>query len=377
MKRTIITIAASLLALMPYGSFAQESNAGSRSDDFHGHWFIQAQGGIGATVGETKFGDLISPMATVSFGYQFTPVWSLRAGIGGWQGKGALVGPTQVYKYNFLQGNVDVMVDLCSIFSGYRVSRAVSPYLFAGVGINGSFNNDEAQSLRASFPSDNLLWDGSKVFPAGRFGVGTGIRISDAVQFNLELNGNFLSDRFNSKRGSAVDWQLGAQAGFTFRIGMKKHRRSSAATEPAYTPAPAPAPEPKEEPKPEPKPEPEVKPAPKPAPQAREYRENVYFVIGKYEIRDTESGKIGSVAQKVKSTPGATVVLTGYADAQTGSAKRNMYLSQKRAEAVAAALEEAGVEVSRIKVDYKGDTVAPYGSPEENRVVICIVGWEE
>ena len=231
MKRTIITIAASLLALMPYGSFAQESNAGSRSDDFHGHWFIQAQGGIGATVGETKFGDLISPMATVSFGYQFTPVWSLRAGIGGWQGKGALVGPTQVYKYNFLQGNVDVMVDLCSIFSGYRVSRAVSPYLFAGVGINGSFNNDEAQSLRASFPSDNLLWDGSKVFPAGRFGVGTGIRISDAVQFNLELNGNFLSDRFNSKRGSAVDWQLGAQAGFTFRIGMKKHRRSSAATQ--------------------------------------------------------------------------------------------------------------------------------------------------
>ena len=158
---------------------------------------------------------------------------------------------------------------------------------------------------------------------------------------------------------------------------MKKHRRSSAATEPAYTPAPAPAPEPKEEPKPELKPEPEVKPAPKPAPQAREYRENVYFVIGKYEIRDTESGKIGSVAQKVKSTPGATVVLTGYADAQTGSAKRNMYLSRKRAEAVASALEEAGIDVSRIKVDYKGDTVAPYGSPEENRVVICIVGWEE
>ena len=294
------------------------------------------------------------------------------------------------------------MVDLCSIFSGYRVSRAVSPYLFAGVGVNGSFNNDEAQTLATSFPSDNLLWDGSKVFPVGSFGVGTGIRITDAVQFNLEVNGNFLSDRFNSKVGSAVDWQLGAQAGFTFRIGMKKHRRSSAATEPAYTPAPAPAPEPKEEPKPEPKPEPEVKPAPKPAPQAREYRENVYFVIGKYEIRDTESGKIGSVAQKVKSTPGATVVLTGYADgkigsvaqkvkstpgatvvltgyadAQTGSAKRNMYLSQKRAEAVAAALEEAGVEVSRIKVDYKGDTVAPYGSPEENRVVICIVGWEE
>ena len=84
MKMTIITIAASLLALMPYTAIAQEGNAG-RSDDFHGHWFIQAQGGVGHTVGETKFGDLISPMATVSFGYQFTPVWSLRAGIGGCQ----------------------------------------------------------------------------------------------------------------------------------------------------------------------------------------------------------------------------------------------------------------------------------------------------
>ena len=65
MKRTIITIAASLLALMPYTAIAQEGNAG-RSDDFHGHWFIQAQGGIGATVGETKFGDLISPRVPLS-----------------------------------------------------------------------------------------------------------------------------------------------------------------------------------------------------------------------------------------------------------------------------------------------------------------------
>ena len=359
-------------------TYGQDNNAGKDTGEFNGHWFIGVYGGIGQTVGETSFGNLISPAAGFNFGYRFTPVWSLRAGIGGWQGKGALLAPTREYKFNYLQGSVDVMVDICSIFSGYRMSRALTPYLFAGAGVNGSFNNDEAQAFKSSFPSDNLLWDGSKVFPVGRFGIGTGIRISDAVQFNVEVNGNFLSDRFNSKRGSAVDWQLGAQAGFTFNIGLKKNRKSSAASQPYVAPAPAPAQEPAPKPEPEPQPQPEKQveepaPAPQPAPAVEEYLDNVYFLIGKYEIRKSEAAKIRTIASRLKEAPTAKVSLTGYADAQTGTPERNYYLSQKRAEAVAAALEEAGITKDRIKVAYKGSTEVPYDKPEENRVVICIV----
>ena len=52
-----------------------------------------------------------------------------------------------------------------------------------------------------------------------------GVRITDAVHFNIEVDGNFMGDSFNSKRGSAVDWQLGAlDAGFTFKIGLKKDK---------------------------------------------------------------------------------------------------------------------------------------------------------
>ena len=379
MKKGIIRFAlvATLAAICSVAS-AQDRQA--KTDEFNGHWFIGVYGGIGQTVGETSFGNLISPAAGFNFGYRFTPVWSLRAGIGGWQGKGALLAPTREYKFNYLQGSVDVMVDICSIFSGYRMSRALTPYLFAGAGVNGSFNNDEAQAFKSSFPSDNLLWDGSKVFPVGRFGIGTGIRISDAVQFNVEVNGNFLSDRFNSKRGSAVDWQLGAQAGFTFNIGLKKNRKSSAASQPYVAPAPAPAqePAPKPEPEPQPQPQPEKQveepaPAPQPAPVVEEYLDNVYFLIGKYEIRESEAAKIRTIASRLKEAPTAKVSLTGYADAQTGTPERNYYLSQKRAEAVAAALEEAGITKDRIKVAYKGSTEAPYDKPEENRVVICIV----
>ena len=132
MKKTLLAIAVLLLAS---GAMLGQEKEKSY-DEFSGHWLITVQGGIGQTVGETSLGDLISPAASLYFGYQFTPVWGLRAGLSGWQAMGAVVDArTSVYKFNYLQGNIDVLVDLCGI-AGYRVSRAVSPYLFAGVGVN-------------------------------------------------------------------------------------------------------------------------------------------------------------------------------------------------------------------------------------------------
>ncbi len=370
------------------GMYAQQTPSG-KSGDFRGHWFISVQGGIGQTVGETSFGNMISPAAAFNFGYRFTPVWGLRAGLSGWQAKGALVGPTEMYSYNYLQGNVDVMADICSIFSGYRKSRAVSPYLFAGVGINGAFNNAEAQTMASRFPDDGHLWNGSKILPAGRFGVGTGIRITDAVQFNLEVNANFLGDKFNSKQGSAVDWQLGALAGFTFNIGMKKDRpaRQAAAVQTTH---PAPVADSPASPEPTRKSDEEparaetiaapVEPAVTPSkdetsssPDFKEQKRDIFFTIGKYTIRKSEEQKLEEIVSLAQSHQEVKISITGYADPQTGSAKRNMYLSRKRAEAVSAWLEAHGVPAERLDVAYKGASESPYGSPEENRVAVCII----
>lgn len=375
MKKALITLAMAVLTVT--AAMGQES--GKSTDEFHGHWFIGIQGGIGQTVGETSFGDLISPAAGINFGYRFTPVWGLRAGIGGWQAKGAVVGPTEVYKYNYLQGSVDVMVDLCNIFADYRMSRTLNPYLFAGVGVNGAFNNTEAQALAARFPADNLLWDGSKILPAGRFGVGLDIRLVDAVHFNIEVNGNFMGDSFNSKVGSAVDWQLGAMAGFTFNIGLKKAKKSQAQPAAVYTPAPAPAPEPEPQPEPEPvvvpaTPEPEPEPAPEPVkPAFAPVEEGVYFTIGKSDISAEGQEKIAVIVDVLKSYPDTKVTVTGHADAATGTPERNMILSKDRAEAVAEAIIAAGIDSDRVKVEYKGDTANPSSVPAQNRVAICIV----
>lgn len=373
MKR-IFAIVVSLLAVTALSAQEKERSY----DEFNGHWFIGVQGGIGQTLGETSFGTLISPAAAVSFGYQFTPVWGLRAGISGWQAKGAAVdATTSVYKFNYLQGSVDVMVDLCGI-AGYRVSRAVNPYLFAGIGVNGAFNNGEAQDLSPRLPEDNLLWDGSKVLPAGRFGVGMGVRITDAVHFNIEVNGNFMGDSFNSKRGSAVDWQLGALAGFTFKIGLKKDKEP-VEEEPVLcyedTVVAAPVAEPEDTAAAT------TTVAVVPALDSAAYavadfeavEENIFFLIGKSEIRSSEESKVDDVAYLLEANPQTRVTVTGYADKETGSAERNMQLSKERAENVAAALIDAGIDPERITVLYKGSSETPFDSQEENRVAICVV----
>ena len=375
MKKTIIAITV-LLTAAALGLSAQEKDTTRSYDEFSGHWLITVQGGIGQTVGETSLGDLISPAASLYFGYQFTPVWGLRAGLSGWQAMGAVVDArTSVYKFNYLQGNIDVLVDLCGI-AGYRVSRAVSPYLFAGVGVNGAFNNSDAQNLGPRLPDDNLLWGGSKVFPAGRFGVGMGVRITDWLHFNLEVNANVLGDAFNSKKGSYVDWQLGALAGLTFRIG-KLRKESPAEPEPVEV-----VPVAAEEPQPQPAPEPV--PAAVAVAEAGPVQEtgtldfapvesSVYFAIGSSELSDEARGKISVVASLLVSNPGTRVTVTGHADRETGTAERNMELSRNRAENVAEALIAAGIEADRITVAYKGDTENVSPVPEENRVAICIV----
>ena len=377
----ILTAAAVLLS----GAATSARDGLPETDEFRGHWYIQVQGGVGQTVGETSFGSLISPSAAFNFGYRFTPVWGLRAGLSGWQGKGAVLGPTEVYRYSYLQGSVDVTADICGIFSGYRAGRSLSPYLFAGVGVNGGFNNSEANSLSGRFPEDNLLWTGRSILPAGRFGLGTGIRITDAVHFNVEVNANILGDRFNSKRGSAVDWQLGALAGFTFNIGLKKGRKAEPVPSSAPVPVAVQMPEPSEPSEPsrpgaaEPSSESvDSAESGEPssaelAPQFNPVQEDIYFSIGKSVIRPGEKTKLAEVVSLLESYPEAVITVTGHADRATGSAGRNLELSKERARNVAAALMDGGVSGDRITVLYKGDTENPYSEPERNRVAICIV----
>lgn len=328
---------------------------------FNPHWFMQVQAGASHTVGEASFGDLISPAAALNVGYQFSPLWGVRAGISGWQAKGAWVSPETVYKYDYLQGNVDVTLDLSNLFCHYNPSRVFNAYMFAGVGVNRASGNEEAGKLvQAGYPLA-YYWKDNKVSVAGRAGLGTNLRLSNHVFFNIEVNANMLSDKYNSKKAGNADWQFNALAGFTFKFGKTYKKTEPVYYEPAPAPAPAPAPVVKEEPAPAPV---EVKVEP--------MQQNIFFLINSAKIRPSEESKIDALVAYLKEHQNAKVSISGYADKQTGNAAINRRISEKRANSVAQALKDQGIAESRITVDFKGDTVQPFNTKEENRVSICI-----
>ena len=112
--------------------------------------------------------------------------------------------------------------------------------------------------------------------------------------------------------------------------------------------------------------------AEKAAAEARASVENVYFDLNKSVIKKAESVKVDNVVALMNKYPEAVVTVTGYADKQTGTAKRNMTLSQQRAERVAKALTDAGISADRITVKYVGDTEQVSSVREENRVAVCV-----
>lgn len=119
-----------------------------------------------------------------------------------------------------------------------------------------------------------------------------------------------------------------------------------------------------EQPKPQPKPEPKK--------VAEKSVNNIFFNINSAAIRATEMGKISDIIDWANRHPEAQILLTGYADRETGTPHLNQGLSEHRAAAVKQLLLSKGIAESRIQTDAKGDTVQPFANNEENRAVVVL-----
>ena len=358
------------VVLASVGTAEAQQSKSDLSVEFRPNWTIQLQGGAAYTLGEAKVGKLISPAANLSASYKFHSMLGVRVGVGGWQAKGAAAQVGELYKFNLVQGNADLMLDLSTMIGGFNHRRVANVYMFAGFGAIGAFNNDQAVALAETYTFD-YLWTGSKFFAAGRFGAGVDFRCSDHFSVGIEGNANLMSDKFNSKKASNVDWQLNLLAGVTYRFGKnyrpsKVYAEAKAKEEAARIAAEKAAAE---------KAAAEKAAAEKAAHDAlaKEHSIESSFLIGSYKIRSTEGKKIDALAQWLNENKDFSVLVVGYADKQTGTSAYNMQLSEKRANAVQKRLVSNGVEAERITVSAKGDTEQVSSTPEKNRVVLCIV----
>ena len=341
--------------------------------EFNHHWFLQFQGGATYTLGETDFSDLISPAAQLAVGYQFTPAWALRLAVNGWESKGGFpTSPTYQkvnYKWNYVTPALDVKFNLINAIAGYNPNRVFGLNLIAGVGCNLGFGMDDNAGLYNAKHADGTAvypmshyWDGNPdPSIVGRAGLDLDFRLSKRLSLNIEAMSNFLNDHYNAKHAPNVDWYFTALAGLKINLGQVE----------TVIPAPAPV---VVEPEPEPAPV-VVKETPKPQPvvkKAPEMKTEIFYAIRETVAQGAEAEKVQNLIAFLKANPETKCTVTSYADAGTGNPKINEMYARQRAENVAKALVEAGIDAARITYDSKGDTVQPFSENDKNRVSIAI-----
>lgn len=371
--------AASLLTLGTTAAMAQATYTDKEGNEytFNKHFFLDLQGGAQYTLGEAKFGDLLSPNVQLGLGYQFSPVFGMRLQANGWQSKGGWAGfraqkgetPYNAnYKFKYVAPGVDFMFNLSNLFCGWNPNRVLNVTAFAGAGANIAWDNDEVNELAATMKNMNAynleyLWDGTKVRPYGRAGLELAFKVSKSVSLMLEGNANIISDKYNSKKAGNPDWYFNALAGVRINLGKSYTKKAKPVEEPA------PAPAPKQEyvaPKPEPKPAPVEK-------KIEEIRRDIFFTINSCKIAPAEDAKIREVVDFLNKNTEAKVVVTGYADKGTGNDVINDRIAAKRAAAVVWMLtKKYNIPSERITEESKGARVQPFAENAENRVTIMI-----
>ena len=381
MKKTIMSL---LLFLGVLSASAQAEQKGTTEYVFQPHWYITLQGGGQYTLGEGKFGDLLSPTAQIGVGYNFTKVVGLRLAVNAWQSKGVIkLDDNDIatgleyegkWKWNYVAPSLEFTFNLSNIVCNYNPNRLLNVYALIGGGANIAFKNDEAQDVEkqiAAYQNTNwvydgkqnmrYLWDGTKVRPFGKVGLLFDFRVSDKVSINIEGNANTLSDKYNSKKAGNWDWYFNALAGVKINLGKTYTTK--------FTPDP----------------EPEIRyvekvvekvvevPAKVEVKPIEKMRRDIFFTINSFKVRDTEAEKIKDIADYLNANPRAKVEVTGYADAGTGNNRINDRLAKQRADVVVKTLmNDYNISANRIYFDSKGSRVQPFAENDLNRVTICI-----
>lgn len=408
MKTKLLTIALAALS-----AFALTANA---QDTFYPGFQWGVKGGAGYTVGETSnFGKLISPAAGIDLGYQFTPVFTLRADIAGWQGKAVFL--ENPWTMNYAHLAADAVFDICNMVS-FKADRVVNPYFFAGIGAHLRFNNKADYSTPGvTIPTDHYYWNGTKASFVGRLGVGVNFRINDLMGIFVELADNVTDDHFNSKKGAFLDQHITGMVGLKFTIGQAKKARAAAAEAKRAADEMAAAQAAREaaaqkaeaeriaaekaaaEKAAAQKAEAERIAAEKAAAEkaeaeriaaeraatctkegalaaaleaAKDESNDIFFTSEKYNVTASEQAKIDDFVERLNADPDAKAILCAFADKATGTHDYNMALSEKRAASVAKVLEAKGIDKSRIITHWYGDTIQIFETYHKNRVCVMI-----
>ena len=351
------------------------------TNSFWSNWFISAGAGAQFYVGEwdseLSFGKRLSPSVDVNIGKWFTPGIGVRFGYNGVSAKGATpkvglstgeeiggansgVYKSKLHYYSF---RGDAMFNLSNILCGYNEKRLYSFIPYAGFGV-----------MKATTGSKQTEF-------AGHLGLLNTFRLCPALDLNLDLRGTLVEDDFDGETGGCIgEGMFSATIGLTYKFKKRGWDRAKTVVRTVYNNDELDAMRAKmnkmgEE---NARLQNALDEANRKAAQQAENKQKattnvVIFEIGKSTLSTEARVSLGMLAEGIKAgDPNAVYTITGYADAGTGSKKRNEQLSKERAEAVYNCLvEEFDVNKSQLRTDYKGgvDNMF-YDDPRLTRAVI-------
>lgn len=360
------------------------------------NWFLELPK-VGATMNmasdwmfKSGLKDVTSPYIGLSFGKYINPVLGARIDLGGFYMKNYFPNTNidKSLKSKYINTNFDLMVNMSNLFGGYKFDRVVDFYGIMGIGYTRHLGYSNAVS-DFNMKSDEL--GGKKNFVNTRLGLQAAFHASELVDINLEVNANLVDGAFNNSKRK-FNGYANAMVGVTYKF-KKRGFEVAEVVEPGLVASLNDEINRQRG---------EIDNKDKKINQLesdlRDSRnENIAlnnrigeledqlgnvkanqvvitYQIGKTDVSKEQLVTIYNVAQLLKENPKTNVEIFAYADAQTGSAKRNKVLTERRAENIVKILtENYGISADRIKTHAYGSEQQVYDNNDWNRVAVIVV----
>lgn len=347
------------------------------TNSFGDNWFVGVGGGINMLL-DNGYDVKVGPSLDVNFGKWFTPSVGMRAGYQGLKFDSTKDGNSSKYGYMYIHG--DFLWNMSNALSGYKETRFwdITPYLHAGFfrsyGTDGSdFADNEfatgagiLHNLQLSERLDVII-DMRATVVNGSIHGSSGAVVLPSVTAGLALNLGWPAfvrtstilgavEAANAEKTAILETAIVALEAANASLeaeNMKLQKKNSdlsknvkvlQAEESAYEMSYE-----------------EMQPI------------TVYFAIGKAVLDDLELQHLDfyarNIIDKVNMNPNAEIVVMGSADSNTGTAKRNQYLSEARGKYIVKLLSEKyGINADKVVV--KSEVVKAKADPKMDRAVI-------
>ena len=347
--------------------------------------FIGLQGGAIRTFTNSALDRKWAPMGALSVGGYATNWIGARLQGYAWTWDEDFLNRTGTYNTKQYGGDIDLLLNFTGLFFPNR-HNMVNIVAVAGYGLQ--YAKFDTTPTSHKYP---LSEKGNRWMRGGK--LGGQIDLNIARHFGIQLEGGYRLMHDHIHGFKVEKWCPYMLAGINFKFGHPKANRVSLLSTSVAADAldansanmgtaqpmveekkPDPAPVVVAETK---KPEPKAE-EPKHAEQQQTLKaperqiNNVFFTIGSANISSEQGRTVDQIVQWAKAHPEALIMLTGYADRQTGNADVNMRISEQRVQVVKKALISHGIAPKRITTDAKGDTVQPYAENDQNRAVIIV-----